>query len=44
MTFIRRFYLIFILFPVAITYAVITMLWVLLTHLFEISILKPKNK
>jgi uncharacterized membrane protein len=44
MTFIRRLYLIFILLPVAITYAIITMLWVLLTHLFEISILKPKNK
>lgn len=43
MTFLKRTYLIFILLPVAIIYAIITMLWVLIKHLYSMSILRTKN-
>jgi len=43
-TFFKRLYLIIILFPVAIFYSIITMLWVLVVYLYEISIIKLKNK
>jgi len=41
--FFRRMYLIFILFPLAIFYAAIVMLWVILIHLYDISVIKFKK-
>ena len=41
-TIIKRMYLIFVLLPVAIFYAIAIMLWTILIHLFEISIIKKK--
>jgi len=42
-TFFRRMYLIFILFPMAIIYAAIVMLGVILEHLYDMSIIKFKK-
>ena len=41
-TFLKRMYLIFILLPVAILYACLTMLYVLVEHIYNISIIKIK--
>jgi len=43
LTFFHRMYLIFILLPVAILYACIVMLWVILEHLYDISVIKFKK-
>jgi hypothetical protein len=43
MTFLKRTYLIFILLPVAICYALLSMLWVIISHLYSISILRTKK-
>jgi hypothetical protein len=42
-TFIKRMYLIFILLPIAICYALIVMLFALLEHLYDISVIKFKK-
>jgi hypothetical protein len=41
-TFIKRMYLIFILLPVAICYAIAVMLWTILVHLYDSSVIKKK--
>jgi len=41
-TFLKRMYLVFILFPLAILYACFTMLFVLVEHIYNISIIKFK--
>lgn len=41
-TFLKRMYLIFILLPVAIIYACLTMLYVIIQHIIDISIIKIK--
>jgi hypothetical protein len=43
LTFFRRMYLIFILLPIAIIYACIVMLWVLIVHVYDISVIKLKK-
>jgi len=43
LTFFRRMYLIFILFPMAIFYAAIVMLGVILEHLYDMSVIKFKK-
>jgi hypothetical protein len=43
MTLLKRFYLIFILLPVAICYAIAVMLWTILVHLYDTSIIKFKK-
>jgi len=40
MTFLKRFYLIFVLFPIAIIYALILMVIALLEHLISVSSIK----
>jgi hypothetical protein len=42
-TILKRLYLIFILLPVAICYAIAVMLWTILVHLYDISIIKFKK-
>jgi len=39
-TFLKRMYLILILLPVAIIYALFVMLWCIIEHLYNISIIK----
>lgn len=41
-TFLKRMYLIFILLPLAIIYACTTMLFVVIEHIYNISIIKIK--
>ena len=41
-TFLKRMYLVFILFPLAIIYALLNMLYVIIQHLIDMSILKLK--
>jgi len=43
MTLLKRLYLIFILLPIAICYAIIVMLWTILVHLYDTSIIKFKK-
>lgn len=41
-TFLKRMYLIFILLPLAIIYACFTMLFVIVEHIYNISVIKFK--
>lgn len=41
-TFLKRMYLIFILLPIAIIYACLTMLFVVIEHIYNISVIKFK--
>ena len=41
-TFLKRMYLIFILLPLAIIYACLTMLFVVVEHIYNMSIIKLK--
>jgi hypothetical protein len=41
-TFLKRMYLVFILFPLAIIYALLTMLYVIIQHIIDMSIIRIK--
>jgi hypothetical protein len=42
-TIFKRMYLIFILLPVAICYAIAVMLWTIIVHLYDMSVIKFKK-
>jgi len=43
LTLLRRLYLIFILLPIAICYAILVMIWTIIIHIYDISVIKIKR-